>query len=141
MRLLLRMEFGHNGPHDCNHGNMKNATFYAADLEEVVDTGNNRRYKVGDRGTAEMCHMFCQRQGRGHIHLELCSCAKRNEQCVEKKGIRGIRHQTRKYHPKPDLAKDEVKHSEYWRRKNWRDPCSSEQIEIFDKCSFGLLYS
>eukprot|EP01084_Bolivina_argentea_P110736 197668_1 len=34
--------------HDCVHGNMRYAKFYAA--EEIVDIGDNRKYKVGDDG-------------------------------------------------------------------------------------------
>lgn len=75
--------------HDCVHGNMRNTIFYAT--EEIVDTGANRKYRVGDSGTAEMCNIFCERQGRGHIHLELCDYAKEGNECVEEEGRR---HQT-----------------------------------------------
>eukprot|EP01084_Bolivina_argentea_P248183 415126_1 len=96
--------------HDCIHGNMRNTVFYAT--EEIVDTGDHRKYKVGDNGFAEMCNIFCERMGRGHIHLELCEYEE--GKCVEEEGRR---HQTQEYYPNPKKAKDEVKHSKFWRRR------------------------
>lgn len=131
------LEFRHNGPHDCTHGNMKKTTFYATD--DVVDIGENRRYKVGDSGIAEMCHIYCERRGRGHIHLEVCKYGTKDK-CPEKAGLRGIRHQSKQYIPHPELEKDEVTHSKYWRRKNWKDPCTNADMKKeFDKCNFGML--
>ena len=101
-------EFGHyerdGSFHDCVHGNMRNTIFYAyvflftlhstttflqttshqyahCRTEEVVDTGGDRKYRVGDSGTAEMCNIFCERQGRGHIHLEICQYADEGKVC------------------------------------------------------------
>ena len=127
-------KFGHyeeNGSfHDCVHGNMRNTVFYAT--EEVVDTGDSREYKIGDSGKAEMCNVFCERLGRGHIHLELCGYAPKK--CVEEEGRR---HEHKKYQPEPEIPKDEVKHSKFWRRKKWKDPCIEKKQKIFDKCNFG----
>ena len=50
-----------------------------------------------------MCNVFCERLGRGHIHLELCTYDE--GKCVEEQGRR---HQTKEYMPDPKLAKDEV---------------------------------
>jgi len=48
----------------------------------------------------------------------------------------GIRHQTMPYLPDPDIPKDEVKHSKFWRRKKWKDPCLEKLRKNFDKCNF-----
>ena len=131
------LEIGHyendGSFHDCVHGNMRNTIFYAT--EETVDTGAGREYKVGDSGTAEMCNIFCERQGRGHIHLEICQYALEGQACVEEEGRR---HETKPYMPDEDVAKDEVKHSKFWRRKKWKDPCVEKFRKDFDKCNFGM---
>ena len=82
---------------------MRNTVFYAT--EDIVDTGGDRKYKVGDSGVAEMCNIFCERLGRGHIHLELCTYAADGKECVEEEGRR---HQRKQYKPDPEKAKDEV---------------------------------
>ena len=79
-----------------------------------------------------MCNKFCERLGRGHIHLELCKTKGKN--CGED----GKRHQTKKYYPYPDIQKDEVKHAKYWSRKNWQDPCGEDRHKVFELCDFGM---
>eukprot|EP01084_Bolivina_argentea_P204199 348687_1 len=127
--------------HHCQHGNMRNAVFYAQDKSDLVDTGvvdgQNRSYKAGDEGTAEMCNMFCVRLGRGHIHLEKCT-AKDSKACENTE--RGQRHESKKYYPDPEIPKDEIRHSLYWAQKKWEDPCINLPKAIrdsFDKCNFA----
>eukprot|EP01083_Nonionella_stella_P124111 374515_1 len=126
-------KFGHykdsGSFHDCVHGNMRNTVFYAT--EDIVDTGDERKYKVGDSGVAEMCNIFCERLGRGHIHLELCGYEEMK--CVPEEGRR---HEHKQYKPYPNKPKDEVKHNKFWRRKKWKDPCLEKRRKIFDKCNF-----
>lgn len=40
--------------------------------------------------------------------------------------------------PNEEIEKDEVKHSKFWRRKKWKDPCVEKFRKDFDKCNFGL---
>eukprot|EP01084_Bolivina_argentea_P124467 220550_1 len=108
---------------------MRNTTFFAT--QEIVDTGDEKVYKVGDQGVAEMCHMFCQRMGRGHVHVERCKYEDDGKQCVEEEGRR---HATGYCGIKEAL--DEVKHSKFWRRQKWKDPCSEKDIKKFSKCNF-----
>ena len=117
---------------------MRNTRFYAT--EEIVDTGKDstgegRKYRAGDSGVAEMCNVFCERLGRGHIHLELCQFGGKDK-CVEEKGRR---HEHKKYHPHPEISKDEVTHSTFWSRKKWKDPCLPKSQKIFNKCNFGMI--
>ena len=132
---FCQLKFGHYSQsgtfHDCVHGNMRNTKFYASD--DVVDTGDGRTYRVGDAGKAEMCNIFCERQGRGHIHLEYCEYGLKGEPCVEEEGRR---HQSRVYKPDEGKEKDEVKHNKYWRRKKWKDPCIDKMKKEFDLCPF-----
>ena len=125
-------EAGSKSLHNCVHGNMRNTIFYAT--EETVDTGDNRVYKVGDKGVAEMCSIFCERLGRGHIHLELCGYGSK-QKCVEETERR---HEHKQYMPNPEIPKDEVKHRLYWAQKKWKDPCSKKKQDIFGKCNFGM---
>eukprot|EP01084_Bolivina_argentea_P203665 347803_1 len=118
--------------HDCMHGNMRFTTFYTPMNENMLDVGDDRRYGAGDLGIAEMCNMFCQRLGRGHIHLE--PCAYEGKTCVEEKERR---HETTKYAPNPSKPKDEVKHNKFWRRKQWEDPCLDIYKDSFDLCDFA----
>jgi len=59
--------------------------------------------------------------------------AKVGDPCVEEEGRR---HQTKPYMPNPEIHKDEVKHSKYWRRKKWQDPCVEKMRKEFDLCNF-----
>eukprot|EP01084_Bolivina_argentea_P024957 46451_1 len=143
---FCELPFGHGGQHHCFHGNMRNTVFYST--EETVDTGDHRKYKHGDVGDAELCNKFCERLGRGHVHLELCSYSPENADCFpdriveEKKDdtcaeLEGIRHEKRKYKPNPEHPKDEVQHYKYWSRKNWKDPCLPIKQDDFKKCDYA----
>ena len=59
--------------------------------------------------------------------------------CIEE---RGRRHQTKKYTPNPDVAKDEVTHSMFWRSKRWQDPVPSHRKVRgeFDMCPFSMFF-
>ena len=54
--------------------------------------------------------------------------------------ILGRRHQSKEYKPHPKKPKDEVKHSKFWRRKKWKDPCIEKRQKIFGKCNFGMMF-
>jgi len=131
-KYFCQETYGHDGKHDMNqHGNMKNTVFYAQEAE--IDTGmvdgSSRTYRVGDEGTAEMCNLFCQRMGRGHVHLEYCKDRDFHEPHT--------RHETKKYlGGNESRPKDEVQHAKFWSRKNWKDPCLKEDIDIFGKCNY-----
>eukprot|EP01084_Bolivina_argentea_P024953 46442_1 len=143
-------EYGdnHGLEHETVHGNMRNTIYYAPDfdpdekipspnlLEEQKSKVNNKdedvsiaaMYRAGDLGKAELCNVFCSRLGRGHIHLELCGKYDHEKDKV--------RHETRQYKPNANQPKDEIKHSTYWKKKGWADPCTSVKKVNFDKCNF-----
>eukprot|EP01083_Nonionella_stella_P281121 956526_1 len=112
---------------------MRNTRFYAT--EEVIDTGHGRIYKVGDKGVAEHCDIFCQRMGRGHTHLEYCKGQKNHDMQLQNPQIR---HQTQSYQPDPEKEKDEITHKKYWSLKKWDDPCAFNKLLSFsfDKCPY-----
>ena len=59
--------------------------FYSDVVDTSVIGGDERKYRVSDSGIAEMCNIFCERLGRGHIHLELCGYE--GKECVEEEGM------------------------------------------------------
>eukprot|EP01083_Nonionella_stella_P184682 671499_1 len=101
--------------------------------------GDGRKYKIGDKGVAEICNIFCRRMGRGHTHLEFCEDHLKGDECVKLPNS-GIRHQRQPYKPDEHKEKDEVQHSKFWSRKKWDDPCkelcSAATIKSFDKCPY-----
>ena len=120
---------GHTGLHATTHGNMIDRTFAGEHREiDVAD----RKYVWGERGTAEMCPLFCRVQGRGHIHLALCG-AGAGGVCAGSAAPRSARHETKRYGPDVDVPKDEIKHAAYWAGMGFEDPCSST-----DQSEFGL---
>ena len=118
--------------HATDHGNMRLTHVAVAGDVFVVD---NRRYGQGDSGEAEMCNFHCKSLGRGHIHLMLCeSQAPNSAQCTVSVAD-GIRHETTRYGPDEDIAKDELTHAAFWKAIRFQDPCTPEDKELFKLCS------
>ncbi|KAH9303614.1 hypothetical protein KI387_008018, partial [Taxus chinensis] len=73
---------------------------------------------------------YQKKQGRGHIHLVLCPKAKCTSNLYD-----GSRHETMKYGPDVDIAKDEMTHETYWQYVRFVDPCTEEEQEEFGRCN------
>ena len=114
--------------HDTRHGNMVTRHFLANHGEFEIGA---HKYAVGESSVAEMCHIFCNELGRGHVHVVNCKTDK-NSPCQEIKGEK--RHQTTKYWPDISTDKDEMTHKAYWSSINFTDPCSAEAQVGFGKC-------
>uniref|UniRef100_H3GXA1 VWFA domain-containing protein n=1 Tax=Phytophthora ramorum TaxID=164328 RepID=H3GXA1_PHYRM len=126
--------FGHMGLHATSHGNMQKTYFMAKDKDIDIE---DRKYQVGERGTAEMCNLFCTKMGRGHAHYLSCE-SKEEERCVytadASKDQR--RHCVDELFPPPDKDMDELLHAKFWSSIGWEDPCSEEERALFAKCQF-----
>ena len=128
---FCELEYSHAGNHKTSHGNMRH-TFFVSNQEQI--NIGDRKYVVGECGEAEMCNMFCKSQGQGHLHIVTCD-SKEGQQCTHSKND-GRRHETIKYEPEPDIPKDELTHENFWNSIKFEDPCSTEEIELFKKCSY-----
>ena len=118
----------HDGLHHTRHGNMRK--FYFIANEDIFEVGSHK-YKVGEEAIAEMCHVFCSSLGRGHAHVIECDNPRA---CSYNPKVDGPRHQTKVYKPNPQIAKDEITHTEYWRHIGFKDPCQSADVKEFHKC-------
>ncbi|KAH9289231.1 hypothetical protein KI387_033348 [Taxus chinensis] len=124
---FCRHPMGHLGLHETTHGNMRNVRFISE--EEDIDI-KDRKYKWGEKGEAEMCNMYCRKQGRGHIHLIPCPESKCTANLYD-----GSRHETVKYGPDVVVPKDEMTHETYWKYVRFVDPCSKEEGQEFGLCN------
>eukprot|EP00899_Mesostigma_viride_P011993 jgi/Mesvir1/20795/Mv07900-RA.2 len=127
---FCELPFGHYGNHKGAHGMMRTC-HWVSDRNEI-DVGD-RKYVSGESGQAEMCNMFCQSMGQGHIHIMTCDAEDPN-QCTYSSSD-GRRHETCKYGPDEDIPKDELTHAHYWETIGWHDNCSAAERELFAKCS------
>ncbi|GLJ34369.1 hypothetical protein SUGI_0691060 [Cryptomeria japonica] len=118
----------HLGLHDTVHGSMRNVRFISEG--ENIDI-ENRKYKWGETGEAEMCNIYCKKQGRGHIHLVPCPGSGK---CTGNL-YDGSRHETVKYGPDVDVPKDEMTHKTFWQYVGFVDLCTEEEREGFDCCN------
>ena len=117
--------------HATDHGNMRLTHVVAAEDVFVVE---KRRYGQGDSGEAEMCNFHCKSLGRGHIHLMLCEDnASSSKECTVSEAD-GKRHETEKYGPDEDIAKDELTHDAFWKAIRFQDPCTPEDRDSFRQC-------
>ena len=116
--------------HHARHGNMRKCFFIAN--EDDIQVGSHK-YKVGEPAVAEMCHIFCNSLGRGHVHIIECDNWD-PRQCAHSAEGDGRRHETTKYHPNPDIPKDEITHHAYWAWTGFRDPCQEVDLDEFQKC-------
>ncbi|GMF12956.1 unnamed protein product [Phytophthora lilii] len=131
---FCKKKYGHFGPHTTSHGNMRN-TYFLSDAEEIDI--EERKYKAGDLGIAEMCNLYCSKMGREHVHYLDCEQGTK-ETCVYSGSTSDQRrHCTRKLDPKPDKETDEVLHEQFWDTLGWEDPCTSKmELELFRKCGY-----
>ena len=114
--------------HHARHGNMRRCFFVAN--EDDIQIGDHK-YKVGEPTVAEMCHIFCNTLGRGHIHIVECD-SEDPTACVYSASSDGRRHETTEYQPNPEIPKDEITHEAYWTLIGFQDPC--QETEDFEKC-------
>ena len=114
--------------HHARHGNMRRCFFVAN--EDDIQIGDHK-YKVGEPAVAEMCHMFCNTLGRGHIHIVECD-SEDPTACIYSASSDGRRHETTEYQPNPEIPKDEITHEAYWTLIGFQDPC--QETEDFEKC-------
>ncbi|XP_075243518.1 uncharacterized protein LOC142337848 [Convolutriloba macropyga] len=116
--------------HRTIHGNMRKCFFVAN--EGDIQVGSHK-YKAGEPAEAEMCHIFCNSLGRGHIHIVECDTNDPTS-CVYNAKRDGRRHQTTKYWPHPHKPKDEITHKGYWDSVGFEDPCREVGCDDFEKC-------
>ncbi|RLN97045.1 hypothetical protein BBJ28_00018850 [Nothophytophthora sp. Chile5] len=128
-------DFGHMELHKTSHGNMRQTVFMAKSSDIDLE---GRRYQVGERGTAEMCNLYCSKMGRGHIHYLKCdqgtagTCVYTGDASQDQR-----RHCTDELYPPPGKAMDELLHAQFWSTIGWEDPCvSEEEREVFAKCPY-----
>ncbi|CAI5729216.1 unnamed protein product [Hyaloperonospora brassicae] len=127
-------EYGHHDSHTTSHGNMRN-TYFLSDANEIDI--EERKYKAGELGIAEMCNLYCSKMGREHVHYLDCEQGTK-EKCVYTGSTSDQRrHCTRKLEPPPKKQVDEVLHEQFWKTLGWDDPCTSKmELEQFGKCGF-----
>ncbi|RLN44559.1 hypothetical protein BBJ28_00012503 [Nothophytophthora sp. Chile5] len=128
-------DYGHMELHKTSHGNMRQTFFVARSSDIDLE---DRKYQVGERGTAEMCNLYCSKMGRGHIHYLKCnqgtaeSCVYTGDASQDQR-----RHCTDELYPPPGKAMDELLHAQFWSTIGWEDPCvSEEEREVFAKCPY-----
>jgi uncharacterized protein YegL len=129
-----QQEYGHSGVHKTSHGNMRNTMFLSDSREiDLMD----RKYAAGERGTAEMCNLYCSKMGRSHVHFLDCERTA-PAPCVYNGSAEDMRrHCTRALEPTPDKEQDEVLHERFWDTLGWEDPCTSvQERDEFGKCAF-----
>ncbi|EGZ26631.1 hypothetical protein PHYSODRAFT_462972, partial [Phytophthora sojae] len=124
--------FGHHGLHSAAHGNMRKMRFVA---KQSTISWDSRKYAAGEKGSAEMCNLYCSTAGRGHVHY--LKCYQSADACVYSALGDHRRHCETALIPAPDHEVDEVLHAEYWRTIGWEDPCSSPaERALFTKCPY-----
>lgn len=70
---MILMSLGHPQlEHQTSHGSMKKTTWWVEN--DGVAEISGRRYATGDSGSAMLCSLVCNHQGR-HSHLVLCQRA------------------------------------------------------------------
>ncbi|KAG7397438.1 hypothetical protein PHYBOEH_000717 [Phytophthora boehmeriae] len=125
-------EFGHMGLHTTSHGNMRQTYFMAKSNDIDIE---DRKYRVGERGTAEMCNLFCTKIGRGHTHYLPCD-SRNGKNCTAVASKDRRRHCVDELYPPPDKGMDELLHVQFWATIGWEDPCTEEERALFAKCPF-----
>ncbi|KAJ3218698.1 hypothetical protein HDU67_004480 [Dinochytrium kinnereticum] len=121
---FCNLPHNHNQEHTTSHGNMTQTTFTCLEDDFEYD---NEKFSVGDSGVACLCSMFCKQLGR-HTHIDYC---RNPDSCIDDSNIRHIQ---KKLNPEPELAKDFISHSLFWKRTGFQDPNSKEEQEQFALC-------
>ncbi|KAF4320806.1 hypothetical protein G195_004526 [Phytophthora kernoviae 00238/432] len=131
---FCKKKHGHFGSHTTSHGNMRN-TYFLSDAEEI--DVEERKYKTGERGIAEMCNVYCSKMGREHVHYVNCD-QRSTAKCVYSGSTTDQRrHCIRALDPKPEKEVDEILHEQFWKTLGWEDPCTSKlELELFGKCGY-----
>ncbi|KAF1782252.1 P-loop containing nucleoside triphosphate hydrolase [Phytophthora cactorum] len=131
---FCKKQYGHFGSHSTSHGNMRN-TYFLADAEEIDI--EERKYKAGELGIAEMCNLYCSKMGREHVHYLNCEQGSKATCVYSGSTTDQRRHCTRALEPKPEKETDEVLHEQFWKTLGWEDPCTSKmELELFGKCGY-----
>ena len=126
------LEFGHNSPHYCQHGHIKNASIFTDENDAQIIFQNNE-YDFQNNESVNMftCYQYCREQRRGHIHLIEITKIKEIENLnlqehINKKNIK--------------LRNDNIYECRcefFWKiflNFNFDDEFDSEQKEEFNKC-------
>uniref|UniRef100_H3HDL8 VWFA domain-containing protein n=1 Tax=Phytophthora ramorum TaxID=164328 RepID=H3HDL8_PHYRM len=131
---FCKKKSGHFGSHTTSHGNMRN-TYFLSDAEEIDI--EERKYKAGEQGIAEMCNLYCSKMGREHVHYLDCEQGSKAKCVYSGSTADQRRHCTRALEPKPEKEADEVLHEQFWKTLGWEDPCTSKmELELFGKCGY-----
>ncbi|CEG48495.1 hypothetical protein F444_21954 [Plasmopara halstedii] len=131
---FCQKSYGHHGAHTTSHGNMRN-TFFLSDTQDIDI--EERKYKTGELGIAEMCNLYCSKMGREHVHYLECEQSSEAQCIYSGSASDQRRHCKRALEPKPDKEMDEVLHKKFWEHLGWEDPCTSKmELELFGKCGY-----
>ncbi|DAZ99732.1 TPA: hypothetical protein N0F65_003519 [Lagenidium giganteum] len=126
--------FGHRGLHGGSHGNMQNTIILADVLDVDVQ---DRKYRAGEEGVAEMCNLFCSKMGRSHVHFLECEQGSLDDCVYAGTPEDPRRHCTNKLKPAPAVDMDELLHDHFWKTVGWDDPCPSAADRLlFGQCAF-----
>ena len=113
---------------------MRNTYFLSHAKEIDIE---ERKYKAGELGIAEMCNLYCSKMGREHVHYLDCEQGTKENCVYTGSATDQRRHCTRKLEPPPEKQVDEVLHEQFWKTLGWEDPCTSKmELELFGKCGF-----
>eukprot|EP00644_Phytophthora_capsici_P016442 jgi/Phyca11/10582/fgenesh1_pm.PHYCAscaffold_52_\ len=129
-----KKKYGHHDSHTTSHGNMRN-TYFLSDAEDIDI--EERKYKAGELGIAEMCNLYCSKMGREHVHYLNCEQGSEAKCVYTGSTTDQRRHCTRALEPKPEKETDEVLHEQFWKTLGWEDPCTSKlELALFGKCGY-----
>lgn len=131
------LPFGHDGLHDCKHGNMKNTKL---EIEEgkgdyAVVKVKDKEYKIskGTSGKFLTCQMACIQRGRGHVHLKECSHSNRATCTAQIVDPENQRHQLIKYDENKQF--DEFKCVYFWEKiLKFKAGFNDKEKEEFNCC-------
>ncbi|KAJ6620545.1 hypothetical protein B0H10DRAFT_1063347 [Mycena sp. CBHHK59/15] len=114
--------------HATNHGSMSKTTWAVDGPDDAILEINGRNFASADDGAPMMCNLVCQEMGR-HVHIDYCR-AGRGSSCDDTE----VEHIRSRVTPNPDLAKDWISHSLFWRRSGFKDPYARDDRANFAKC-------
>ena len=120
---------GHTQPtHETSHGSMSRTQWAIDGPAGTILELNNRKFGVADEGAPMMCNMICQSMGR-HVHIDYCR-ATVDAPCRDAE----IHHITTRMSPNPQIPKDFITHSLFWRRSGM--PRDIKNVDVI----FCLIY-